>query len=297
MGVEDVRLRDFRRAMRKISTWPENDPRRIEGEQLWRPTVTEIVSIADAVFADAHATELELGLNTNDVRLISEGTRFEDDTEQQITWFRDRITAALASPATTVLLDELTGQFIREEILQGERLPPVANERSRRSTTGTGLVERLPTFPDAPMAAVLEAREELAEDRAKYRVAVKDLADKLQSAALDDSLPSEIDELWHDAVRPQIKGLRKTVTASRIAQETGRRLITEGFGIPSLFVTVASLAGLAEELPTSVAVTGSAGRVAAAGAAEALHARSATRKNDLTYLLDLNRELGDYGLD
>ena len=30
------------------------------------------------------------------------------------------------------------------------------------------------------------------------------LADKLQSTALDATLPSEIDELWHDEVRPSL---------------------------------------------------------------------------------------------
>lgn len=299
LGVEGVPLRSFRRAMRKIATYSKTDPLRVEGEQLWRPAVAEMVEIADGIFDEALAPELQLGLDTGDVRLISDGTRFEDDTEHQITWFRDRITEALASPVTTVLLDQVSGQFIRDEVLQGDGLSTVADERFRRSAIGTGLVERLPTFPDAPMTAVLEAREELADDRAKYRTSVRGLSNKLQSAALDDTLPSEIDEMWHDEVQPDLEGMRKTVTATRLAQETGKRLITEGFGIPTLFVTVANLAGLAGAitLPTTVALAGTAGRIAAAGAAEAFQARSAIRGHDLAYLLDLEKQLGNYRLD
>lgn len=296
IATEDISLRKIRRTMRDLSNMPSNNPKRLEGEGLWRPAVIEMKEQADGVFGGANAPELELALETGDVTLVSEGSQLEDDSEQQLAWFQDRIAQALADPGTTVLLDQLTTQFLRESFAQGEGLSPVADSRFRRSATGTGLVERLPTFPDASMAEVLEVRADLAEGRAQYRAAVMNLAKNLQSAALDETLPSEIDELWYDEVRPQLEGMRKTVTASRLAKETGKRLLTEGFGIPSLLVTIAGLADLAGALPTPVALAGGLGRVAAAGAHEAFQARSAVKKHDLVYLLDLNKRLGNYGL-
>lgn len=295
--TEYISLRKIRRTMRDLSNLPSNDSRRLEGEGLWRPAAVEAKELAEAVFCGADAPELELALEAGDVTLVSEGSQLEDDTDQQVAWFHDRIAQALTAPGTTVLLDQLTTEFLRDSFPQKEVLSPVADNRFRRSAVGTGLVERLPTFPDASMSEVLRARTELAEGRARYRVAVKHLAENLQSAALDETLPSEIDELWNDEVRPELEGMRNTVTASRLARETGKRLITEGFGIPTLLVSIAGLADLAGALPTPVAIAGGVGRVAAAGAHEAFQARSAVKKHELVYLLDVNRRLGNYGLD
>jgi hypothetical protein len=142
------------------------------------------------------------------------------------------------------------------------------------------------------MSHVLEAREELAEGRAKYRTSVKELSGKLQSSALDATLPSEIDQMWHDDVRPRLEDLRKTVSKTRMAKDAGKRILTEGYGIPSILVAVASFSDLAAALPTPAAATAAAVRIAAAGAQEAIQARSAVRKHDLVYLLDLDKKLG-----
>lgn len=297
MGAEGDLLPKFRYAARVLVSRSNNDAERIEAEKQFRLSAKDMMAIAEEVFGGAEAPELELALDAGDLTLVDEGIQLEDRTDEQVLWFQQRIAQALSDPGTTVLLDQLTSQFMQETFAQGKGLSPVAATRSLHSATGTGLVERLPTFPDASMSDVLEARAELADGRAKYRVAVKALAGKLQSAAFDDTLSSELDELWNDEVRPEIVGMRATITASRLAKETGKRLVTEGFGIPSLLVTVAGLADLAGALPTPVAVAGGVGRVVAAGAHEAFQARSASKKHDLVYLLDLNKHLGNFGLD
>ncbi|AWH90913.1 hypothetical protein [Dietzia lutea] len=142
------------------------------------------------------------------------------------------------------------------------------------------------------MEQVLEARDELSDGRARYRTSVKSLADKLQSSALDATLPSEIDELWHDEVRPSLEGLRETASRTRVAVETSKRLLTEGYGLPTLLVTIANVPDLAVMLPSAAAIGAAAGRVAAAGAGEAFKARSAVRNHDLVYLLDVDKKLG-----
>jgi hypothetical protein len=230
-------------------------------------------------------------LEAGSVTLISDGTRFEDSTAQQITWFRERLTQALADPSSTVLLDHVSTEFLREAGDYADGLPAVADNRSRRTAVGAGLMERLPTFPDAPMSHVLEAREELADGRAAYRESVKELASKLQSSALDETLPSEIDELWHDVVRPKLEDLRKSATATRVGAETAKRLFTEGYGLPTLLVAVANFTDLAAALPTPAAAAAAAVRIAAAGAQEAFRAHSTVRRHDLVYLLDVNKKL------
>src|SRR5699024_7074442 len=138
-------------------------------------------------------------------------------------WFRDRLVEALADPASHVLLDEATTGFLIDSGDYSNEQSSVAATRSQRVAVGSGLVVKLPTFRDATMAHVLEARSELAVRRHRYRASAKNLADRLQSSALDTTLPSEIDELWNDEVRPCLENLRKTASMTRIAYETSKR--------------------------------------------------------------------------
>lgn len=293
LGVKEVTPQEFRRALRKLAARPDNDPQRLEGEALWRPAIVDFRQQAAEVLHSAEGLELNMALEAGAVTLISDGTRFEDSTAQQVTWFRERLTQALADPSSTVLLDQVTTEFLREAGGYADGLPAVADKRTRRTAVGTGLVERLPTFPDAPMSHILEAREELADGRAAYRESVKELASKLQSSALDETLPSEIDELWHDAVRPKLEDLRKSATATRVGVETAKRLFTEGYGLPTLLVAVANFTDLAAALPTPAAAAAAAARIAAAGAQEAFRARATVRRHDLVYLLDVNKNLSN----
>lgn len=292
IGVEEVTPRDFRRAMRKLEARPVDDLERMESERLWRDAIPRMMKQAEEVFDSVESVDLDMAIEAGSVTMVSDGTRFEDPTDLQVGWFRDRLSKALADPGSHVLLDNVTTEFLRESENFADGFPDVAGARSRRATVGAGLVERLPTFPDAPMSQVIEAREELSEGRARYRTAVKSLADKLQSSALDATLPSEVDELWHDEVRPSLEGLRSTASKTRVAVETSKRLLTEGYGLPTLLVTIANVPDLAAMLPSATAVGAAASRVAAAGAREAFKARSTVRQHDLVYLLDVDKKLG-----
>lgn len=291
LGVEAVTPQQFSAAMRALGARPNDDPLRQQAEALWRPAIMSFRQQAVEVFDSHEALELDMALDAGFVTLISDGSRLEDSTAEQVKWFRDRLTQALADSSSSVLLDEVTTEFLREAGGYADGLPAVVDDRSRRTAVGAGLVERLPTFPDAPMSHILEAREELGEDRAAYRKAVKELASKLQSSALEETLSSEIDELWHDAVRPKLEDLRKSATATRVGAETAKRLFTEGYGLPTLLVAVANFTDLAAALPTPAAALAAATRVAAAGAQEAFRTRATVRRHDLVYLLDVNTKL------
>ena len=90
---------------------------------------------------------------------------------------------------------------------------------------------------------------------------------------------------------PAFEDLSRTASKTRVAVETGKRLLTEGYGLPTA-VAVANIPDLAALLPSTAAAVGGVGRVAVAGAAEALKACSAVRHHDLVYLLDVDKRLG-----
>ena len=295
LGVNGVHYRSFRRKMRHLGQLPMDDPQRMEGESLWKPAITDLVAEASTYLGSPESKELSMAVAAGAVALIGDGTRFEDSVEQQIDWFRDRLVESLNDPGSSVLLDEVATEFIRGSKAFSAGLPAMTENRTKRSSVGTGLVERLPTFPDAPMSLVLEAREELSEGRSMYRKSVKEMTNELKSSALDETLPSEIEELWYDEVRPKLDDMRESVSATRLAFETGKRLLTEGFGVPSILMGVANVAALTASLPaplTVTAVAAGAGRIVAAGAHEAFEARKAFQKHNLVYLLDVDKKLG-----
>lgn len=295
LGVNGVPYRSFRREMRHLGQLPMDNPQRVEGESLWKPAITDLVAEASTILGSPESKELSMAVAAGAVALIGDGTRFEDSVEQQIDWFRDRLIESLNAPGSSVLLDEVSTGFIRGSKAFSAGLPAMAENRTKRSSVGTGLVERLPTFPDAPMSLVLEAREELSEGRSMYRKSVKEMTNELKSSALDETLPSEIEELWYDEVRPKLDDMRESVSATRLAFETGKRLLTEGFGVPSILMGVANVAALTASLPaplTVTAVAAGAGRIVAAGAHEAFEARKAFQKHNLVYLLDVDKKLG-----
>jgi hypothetical protein len=141
------------------------------------------------------------------------------------------------------------------------------------------------------MHAILETRDELADGRARYRTAAKNLADKLDSTGIDETLPSDINELWHDEEEPALKDLKNTASATRLAIETAKRLTTEGFGIPTLAISIANIPDLITALPTPAAIAAGAGRITTAAITQILQDRAARRHHELIYLLETNKRL------
>lgn len=292
IGVEDISPFKFREQMRLLEALPIHDSSRKEAERLWVDALPQLKKGADEVFDSFESTEIDIALEADAVSMISDGTQWEDLADQQKDWFRDQLLRALATPSTHVLLDEGASEILRERGRFSGGLPIVANSRSRHTAVGTGLMERLPAFPNAPMTHVLEAREDLSEGRAKYRKSTKHLADMLQSATLDETLPSEIDELWNDDVRPSLNELRKTVSTTRIAFETGKNLAAEGHRLPTVAVVVANIASLASMMPSELAIGATLAQVANVGVAQAFKARATVRRHELVYLLDVDKKLG-----
>lgn len=214
LGVPEQYFNVFRQKMKHFAALPKRHPQRREAEEQWYPAYHGIRSEFEKGYIRPDAPELDLAIESEAVTLISDGMELDDERETQISGFRAHVLTSLQDHSGTVLLDQVTDDFIHKTIRRKSPAGPATQDRSRRAEVGTGLVERLPTFPDAPMETVLEVREELAEARKSYRGAVRTLTEKLASDAFDPGIAGEIDELWHDEVRPTLVEMRKQVSVS-----------------------------------------------------------------------------------
>lgn len=289
-----IELREFRRELRRLDRLAEDDPNQIEMIDRWRQSALTMHETASEYFSLRGSGELEAALDRPDVELLDVGFDMNDDISVLIETFRVYMLAALDDSRRTVLLDPSGREMAR---LSPGRMSAYNEARTKRTAAGAGLIQRLPTFPHAPMEHILEARDELSDGRIGYRRALKKLADELKSTPFEETMPAELDELWHDTVEPALVDLRKRATVTRVAYEAGKDLVSSNAGaVGALAVTLTSIGSLADLFPSAAAITAGSVSVAYAGVRAALSARSEVREYDLVYLHDLNHRLGDFGL-
>jgi len=196
---------------------------------------------------------------------------------------------------TGLQMEQYVTAMLREE--QAE-MHPLTAEHALRAATGTGLMERLPAFPEAPMDAILKTRSELAESLVRYRKGVIDLSAKLISGPLESALQTEVDDLWRDEVQPTLVSLRKDLSMTRLAQDAAFNLATDAKALVSgaagvgVFFGVGSVANLTQ---WSTAAAATAGGFVIQSATQSVRAaaasRQAARTHDLYYLLAANDHL------
>lgn len=281
--------RDFRRELRSAADSEPDSITRTQMEARFRGPINDLSRIVETQLNPSDAEAFEAAIDSGAVALLNDG--FDDldiDSEEQFDWFSRRLAQALNSPETQVLLDPFSTELIRSgnvRLGSNGRTEPQA----RRATAGTGLIERLPAFPDAPMTMILEAREQLTDSRRDYRRAIKSYAAKLDSLAWDDTLAHELDELWYDEVQPAIKKIRTDASATRVARETGKALVSEAMPSTLTLASVTSGAVLDMLIPASLGGAGVAIFVKAVQ--QAMRARAARDAYDLVYLLHLDKQL------
>lgn len=278
--------KETRRAVLPLGTEQEL----LAGLDQLRSAMTATGALASGILERSGSPELEVALAKGVLTVDASGFSLEMATKDQIEWYADRLRQALSSPAGTLLLDDRTVEFLQG--LDVASPGTTITNRSTRASTGSGLIERLPTFPEAAMNEVLEVRDALADDRSRYRVAVKRLASELSSTALDVNLPAEIDEVWRDEVRPVLRDMQKTVGASSLIQGTARRLASDYKTVVTGGALIVAVENLAQLSPTYTGAIAVGANVAWQATAEVLHARADVRKRDLVYLLDVHRRLG-----
>lgn len=256
-------------------------------------------AVANRLWEQAGAPDLGIAAEAGVLTLATDAFDLAAETSVQVQQYSDTIRRLLGDPTAHLMFDErvasLADALVREE--QAE-LHPLTATHALRAATGTGLVERLPAFPDSPIETILEARTELTEPLVRYRAGVRDLTTKLLSGPLDPALKAEVTDLWRDEVQPSLVSLRADLSTTRLVRDVAYNLVTEpkavigGFPGAGLLFGVGSVSEVAQ-LATAGAVAAS-GLVINAGAQavrEAHARREAAATHDLYYLLALNDQL------
>lgn len=218
---EGQSVKSVRKKFAQFEEWAPHDPRRSSAEAHLKPQIRAAVEEANKFYDETLTPELDAARDAGVLSVDVDEFDLDDTSAEHVAWFRDRLRQAWEDPTGTVMLDPRSKRMLRQDPGQASAASP---HRAKRAAAGAGFISHLPTFPSAPMAHVLEARDELAEGRAQYRDRVSDLSAKLASSALDDSLDTDIAEYWNDAMVPALDNLRTRVQGTRLMRGAARRV-------------------------------------------------------------------------
>jgi hypothetical protein len=303
----DVEARQALAAFRALNRLPQEQQRRVLGPSYheMRRLSADFESTLNAsggprdLVADllerAHAPELNDALAAGVLTLSTDFFTANAHTSIQVAEYTEQLKALLARPGAHLLLDEMMSGLAESLIGEGQVVPSgVTLGRVVRAQVGTGLVSRLPAFPNASVTTILEARAELAEPLLVYRRGVQRLSQSVRSEPFGVELPHEIDDMWRDEVVPAVESLRQDLSRTRLVHDAavavGRdvKAAMAGaalfFGIDNFTEIHSVTAGLAAGVPVAAKVATDA----YSGGAER---RRAAKGHDLFYLLELEGRL------
>lgn len=257
-----------------------------------------LTAVAERMWAQPGGNDLLAAMDAGVLKL-SAALDLGAETDVQTQQYVDALRSLLADPSTHLLLDAGTSSLASAMLTEDEaEIHPLVREHSRRATTGTSLLERLPAFPDAPIQTILQTKVELIEPLSRYRRGVADLTRKLASGPLDPALRVEVDDLWRDDIVPTLNDLRRDLSKTGLVRRTATRLATDAKAVAAgvtgvgLAFGVESVNELAHIAAAGVPAAGAVMIHAAANATcEALSERQSATRHSLYYLVAANDRL------
>jgi hypothetical protein len=240
------------------------------------------------------AGELVAGLEAGVVSLSSAGMGDGEDFDAVMEQWLDHLRRLLQDPSKRLLFDDgiakLVAAMVREKKVD---LPALTRRHAGEALVGSGLISRLPAFPQAPLDELLDLRGDLAAPLVRYRAAVMEMGDALRSEVFDTDAPAEIDDLWRSRVEPAVLEIEETLAQHGLVREVARQaaqdvkwLLLEGPAFYLGLEHISSLEGWVSALGAAAAPTAHAG---VKGAQAAVSGRREAKAHDLFFLYQAQR--------
>ena len=203
----------------------------------WRRYRSALGDAASASGLDAFAPAIAAGRLTIETLGVGPVASPSDLTEAAAEVYAGRVADAVAVGDTTPLLDAETALGIGGAVASG-RLA-VSDARSHR-VRGGGLaahvLQRLPLFEHATVAEVLDIRDDLGGPLTRFRAAVADFADAVDSQAWDADFAVDADRVYQRDVAPTVADIDDAVASVGYLRELTARYAER----PHQFVPVAA---------------------------------------------------------
>jgi hypothetical protein len=208
----------------------------------------QAVAEVESMLQEAGAGELDEALRAGAVDLNHLGLNESDAGLANVTlWLADLIAEIVApSSPTYPMFDDATDGLLAAMIRDG-KVPGSRLGNATRGALGSRLVGRVDAFPDAPMRAILEAREVLRVPLARFREAMAGSQTELGTMSLDDDFQGGVQAMSERRIAPALKELEDVAGQQRIGTLLGRNLLANRgpeAAEPALSFTTATVAEL-----------------------------------------------------
>lgn len=267
-----------------------------------RDSLTEaqagLTGTLEKLLVDSGAAELLPAFKSGLVTLSTSGFTNEGaaDTDALMENWLALLRALLVDKRTRLVLDDQVGNLAASLIREGHLDPHrLALVHAGEAAVGSGLVARLPAFPEAPLDELLDVRGDLAGPLGRYRAAVVRLSAQITARPFDDDLPAVLDDLWSAEVQPALSEMDDNLHEHGLVREIARaarrdvhKLLTEGAG---LYMGLSQLTTMSDWLSATAGTTGVALTAGALGYDRAADAKKELCRRDLYYLYEVGRRL------
>ncbi|MEJ7567441.1 MAG: hypothetical protein WKF41_04165 [Gaiellaceae bacterium] len=266
-------------------------------KRLLREMAFDLQGTVVPMLEKAGATELvpaiEAGLLGIDP-LLSE---FSDDEDALISAFVEKLRDLLVGRAAYPLFDAQVGSLVRAGVDEGMfEVGATARRRGKNVGIASDLIARVPAFPEATIAEILDIREELRGPLGRFRGAVSGFAARVETAAHEEDFTAEVADLYLAEIAPVVDEIREAVkTNAYLRQLTGKarssvdELLALGGGV------TLGLMGLTDTAAVASVVVGAgaaAARVAVVAATERVDRSAAIERDRLFFLYATERAVG-----
>jgi hypothetical protein len=181
------------------------------------------------------------------------------------------------------MFDDEAGNLARAGLDEGVfKAAATAMARATNVGIGTGMIARLPAFPDARMENVLEAREELEQYVGKFRRAVSKMRERIHSTALDPGFAEEVDAIFVSEVRAAMEEIQDHLRSSNFLRRV-LRLSTDSIGPAALGLAAFQMPQLPALVKIGLTATAELAQAATSWQASST-GRNAARGHELYFL-------------
>jgi hypothetical protein len=189
----------------------------------------QAVAEVESMLQEAGAGELDEALRAGAVDLNHLGLNESDPGLANVTlWLADLIAEIVApSSPTYPMFDDATDGLLATMIREG-KAPGARLGQASQPAIASRLIARLAAFPDAPMSAILEARETLGAPLIRFRRAVANMQTELETMTLDEDFERGVRDTYEKRIAPALQELQDVASQHRVGTLLGRDLVTDG---------------------------------------------------------------------
>lgn len=265
-------------------------------------TLDQLRDTASRLMASSGGSEILEALKSNVVTLTSLAQSGDPSADTTTGAFVEELRALLQDSGWKLLVDAQTAGLVRALIAEKLVTPGAfVIGDAARAGVGTGVIARLPAFPQVPVSEILGLRADLKQPLQRYRQATVELSTKLRVGPFDRAFAEDVDEIYGRSVAPALEELRASLADHGLVRQVSRALrvdvgnLAAGAAGSTLGLAVSGaeqIDGWSQALLIGGPLALQFGSSLLAGQAGAREGKSSARRSDLFYLAEIDRRGG-----